>query len=464
MQNATALIEETDKLTLQTLNTEDPSIRWSKTQTNPLPDPTERFIMLTSLNNDGSHFQPAQITGLFAKLKYALRLVMLVEIKSQNNGGDAEQDLSVCRALGDWIHEHRTHSTFNRLCSLQHLASGFAYGDQKLPNIWWMDRVNWSKMLYKGDELSLANIQSMFANLEKRTTALWEQDILLGLQLRAEYTAIKEDLSNQQVGYSFLSDTRNPFLACRDTLVTPVLRNPELKKRFIYVANGSVQWRKTALAVWLANYTELNQNLMDDNLGDDYIGAEQTGHTVDTERMKNAVSPEALAGLPEDLFPLFLQASSEWQKVMKIVPGSLSLTYLEAGCGHFQALVEQKKISMKKVSNTGLQAAEINTEEIAAKVVNQITPQLLQHIDTMSNTIVERILAKLSSNLVSATPLPNYSAGSTITSLSALVPTPLSPSPPSSPVMLPSPPLPSAAQYPQICHHPNLYPSVSHPQ
>ncbi len=56
--------------------------------------------------------------------------------------GYAEQDLSVCQMLGDWIHEHKTHSTLNCLRSLQHLASAFAYGDQKLPNIWWMDRVN----------------------------------------------------------------------------------------------------------------------------------------------------------------------------------------------------------------------------------------------------------------------------------------------------------------------------------
>ncbi len=71
-------------------------------------------------------------------------------------------------------------------------------------------------------------------------------------------------------------------------------------------------------------------------------------------------TPEAVAALsehlPENLSPLFLQASSEWQKVMKIVPGKhtrllllnlylltvisggLSLTYPEAGCGHFQPL------------------------------------------------------------------------------------------------------------------------------
>ncbi|PSR79380.1 hypothetical protein PHLCEN_2v7068 [Hermanssonia centrifuga] len=35
--------------------------------------------------------------------------------------------------------------------------------------------------------------------------------------------------------------------------------------------------------------------------------------------MKYALSPEAR--LPENLSPLFSQASSEWQKVMKIVPG-----------------------------------------------------------------------------------------------------------------------------------------------
>ncbi len=54
-------------------------------------------------------------------------------------------------------------------------------------------------------------------------------------------------------------------------------------------------WRHIAIA-WCCILCPTDQDLMDDNLGDDYIGAEQTGHTVDTERMKYAVSPEALAG------------------------------------------------------------------------------------------------------------------------------------------------------------------------
>ncbi len=450
---------------------------WSITADNPLPDPTERFIMLKSLKEDKSHSQPAQMTGLLAKLKYNLRLVMLKEIKSQNTQRDADLDLTTCQALENWIHEHKTHSTFNRLCSLQHLASALAFGEAKLSNIWWTEGENWSKMRYKGEELCLANVQSMFVAMEERTTKLWETDILLGLNLRAEYTIIKEDLSIHDVGYSFLSDPRNPFLDCRNKLGTAVLGNPTLKQRFTYVANGRIEWKMAAVATWLAKYAELNQlhllrcemlnggpsrgteltamiycttptrpirnlsilgsylvmlstysktqaisgkdrliphaidgylsdlliqdlalarpfaeyllqvcfpkekntlhlyryylfvnghglfktehlsavmreytidnlhtpltvrdwrhvaiawrrvlcptdqALFDNNLDEDHIGAEQTGHTVATERINYAVSPETLVGLPEDVFPLFLVERSIWQKSMKVVPG-----------------------------------------------------------------------------------------------------------------------------------------------
>lgn len=69
--------------------------------------------------------------------------------------------------------------------------------------------------------------------------------------------------------------------------------------------------------------------LLEDNTAEDHIAAEQTGHTARTEQLKYVISAEALVGPSEDILPLFLQASNNWQQVMRMVPGMYKpTTYL----------------------------------------------------------------------------------------------------------------------------------------
>ena len=52
------------------------------------------------------------------------------------------------------------------------------------------------------------------------------------------------------------------------------------------------------------------------------MGAEQTGHSVRTERLHYGISAESLAGPSVDVLPLFLDASGQWQVEMHTVPGN----------------------------------------------------------------------------------------------------------------------------------------------
>jgi len=74
------------------------------------------------------------------------------------------------------------------------------------------------------------------------------------------------------------------------------------------------------------------------------IGALQMGHTSQTDKRNYGISHDTLAGASEDVLPLYLDASTEWQIVCNVVPGGLALPYISATMSSFQSLVEQRII------------------------------------------------------------------------------------------------------------------------
>lgn len=69
------------------------------------------------------------------------------------------------------------------------------------------------------------------------------------------------------------------------------------------------------------------------------IHALQSGHSVATENRIYGVTAESLLGAPEDIVHAYLDASTEWQRLFKVVPGGLSdLTYLQSQMHHYDQL------------------------------------------------------------------------------------------------------------------------------
>lgn len=81
-------------------------------------------------------------------------------------------------------------------------------------------------------------------------------------------------------------------------------------------------WRHIFIA-WRRKLCPNHIEFMEDDSIEDHIGAEQTGHTVRTERLRYAITSESLAGPSEDVLPLFLDASARWQITIRVVPGML---------------------------------------------------------------------------------------------------------------------------------------------
>ncbi|KAH9828612.1 uncharacterized protein C8Q71DRAFT_719204, partial [Rhodofomes roseus] len=234
---------------------------WRRSDGNHIPDPTERFLAIYSLRPDGGHCDPKDITGPIARFKYSMRLVFLHQIKYWTRTQEPYQDDWGCSQLERWFSE-KHYSSFNTICSLQHLASGIVKSTMGLPRIWWKDQAKWRSLLYKGDLVCLDQVEELFRKQEEDLVALWKDKVLLGLDLRVDYDTIKEDLSRDDVGYCFLNDPRNRNLHSRTLLLEAVTRDDILVTKLLIRQGSSYAWRVDALREWLGYYASLQGLLM----------------------------------------------------------------------------------------------------------------------------------------------------------------------------------------------------------
>ncbi|KAG2134990.1 hypothetical protein BD769DRAFT_1352930 [Suillus cothurnatus] len=235
--------------------------KWERTETNPIPDPTERCLALLTLHQDGSFKEPKDVTGIIAKDEYCMRLAFLTEIKHRVASGDAADESVAFNDLEPYLIE-KTHFTFARLRSLQHRASALAYDTMSLPRILWTDDSTFRTMLYKGNRVDLDDVCKMFADTEAKLVEAWESSVLKGVHIRIDYDSIADDLTNKDVGYSFLSDQRNSCFARRDRLLRAFFTNTRLFSHFAVVRQGEIIWNRAALTKWLQDYADFHSLLL----------------------------------------------------------------------------------------------------------------------------------------------------------------------------------------------------------
>ncbi|KAF7798320.1 hypothetical protein EIP86_009541, partial [Pleurotus ostreatoroseus] len=196
-------------------------VSWRTTPTNRVADPTERFVMLKSLNMDGSWGDVRQVTPLLAKLKYLMRVHFMRRVAEAHNMEE------MYNGIERWCKEGQC-STFDTVCDLQHRASQLAMQAQGPVNLYWTDDSDKMVLRYKGDEITLDALRTMFKRMEQDAKRIWEQDVMLNSGLSVSYEYIKEDLENRRLGYSFLEEQRNGFSGHRVTLLQHIVQDPTL--------------------------------------------------------------------------------------------------------------------------------------------------------------------------------------------------------------------------------------------
>ncbi|KAI5984196.1 hypothetical protein F5J12DRAFT_787610 [Pisolithus orientalis] len=222
------------------------STAWKHQGDRDIVDPTERCLALMTLSEDGAFKEPHQVTPIIARLEYCI----CMESDPQK---DEEEH---CSHLESFFVEN-TQYTFSCLHSLQHRVTSLALDTMSLPQVWWTDTKTWKTMLYRGEQVDFADLCKVFEGTEVKLVEAWEWGILMGHDIRADYDKIAEDLVNKDVGYSFLSDVRNPQLAGRDRLVKHFLEDKDTFAHFAMIRQGAIIWNTGALQAWLKKYAEL---------------------------------------------------------------------------------------------------------------------------------------------------------------------------------------------------------------
>jgi hypothetical protein len=134
-----------------------------------------------------------------------------------------------------------------------------------MPRIVWTDRENYQTMRYLGSVVEFPKLHNVFEQMENDAIHLWETQVLMGCDLSVKTKNICDDLTNSTVGYSFLTDPRNTQFQFRDQLFSEVLRNGDLRKRFLTSqsnSEGHPIWNTQALQLWLFNYSKFEGLLL----------------------------------------------------------------------------------------------------------------------------------------------------------------------------------------------------------
>ena len=219
--------------------------KWRPTADNLIPCPTIRALALITLYPDGHFAEPHQVTGLIAKWERCMRLAFVKEISALSESAEEEE---ACSMLQPWFTE-KSLCPFNSLRSLQHRASAIAKSTMGLGRVLWVDRENWTTLLYQGTRISLDQMIEINKAIEDELINAWEGKVLLGLNVRVEYSNIVENLGNTNVGYSFLTDPRNDTFKQRDRLLLAILEDPVQSRNFVQVnpQTSAVIWNKSSL-------------------------------------------------------------------------------------------------------------------------------------------------------------------------------------------------------------------------
>ncbi|KAI5996590.1 hypothetical protein F5J12DRAFT_785376 [Pisolithus orientalis] len=256
------------------------STAWKHQGDRDIVDPTERCLALMTLREDGAFKEPHQVTPIIARLEYCMRLTFLMEIHSHMESDPQKDEEEHCSDLESFFVEN-TRYTFSHL----------------------------------GEQVDFADLCKVFEGTEVKLVEAWEQGILMGHDIRADYDRIAEDLVNKDVGYSFLSDVRNPQLAGRDRLVKHFLEDEDTFAHFAMIRQGAIIWNTGALQAWLKKYAELQSLLLlraQMLSGAPSHGTELTAMTYrNTQTLANSepgrkdkLIPHALDGITSDILVL----------------------------------------------------------------------------------------------------------------------------------------------------------------
>lgn len=237
--------------------------QWPSTTGGNFTDPTIAFLGLYTLQESGDFSPPKDVTPVIAMLHRAIQLTALNEFHKRKSKDDFDE-LEEIQALHSYVTSHRF-TTFSDLVSLTKYASKIILSNVGLPKSIFPNRRNgdYDTMRYDGHEITVKQLQSIYACLEERATKLWEIDVLLGLKLRVEYDVLADDLSCSTGGHSLFDNPNNPFKARMSDLWNAIFTSPKLFSEFMKrTPSGGWELNLHRLKLWLEKLAELESYIL----------------------------------------------------------------------------------------------------------------------------------------------------------------------------------------------------------
>ena len=125
-------------------------------------------------------------------------------------------------------------------------------------------------------------------------------------------------------------------------------------------------------SVWQRKLCPASLEIMDlSNM--DSVAAVQAGRSRDTDIRTYGISHDDLHGAPEDVLPMFIDCSTQWQATCHVVPGGLDLSYMEARSANFHKLVHAGQITSMQTASA---KEASNTQAVAKAVMEMLKPAL----------------------------------------------------------------------------------------
>jgi superfamily II DNA helicase RecQ len=170
---------------------------------------------------------------------------------------------------------------------------------------------------------------------------------------------------------------------------------------FLNIELGVSDWRHISAAFRRKLCGRLEE-IADEQEEGESIDALQMGHSRQTDIRVYGISQEALHGAAEDVLPLFLDASTDWQIVCKVVPGGIGyLPYKNAQMSSFDALVQSGRICGLTRTSDGT----ITEQMVLTMMMNRIgaLEAKISVLDTKIDQLLEQRSEKSPSPLLADT-------------------------------------------------------------
>jgi superfamily II DNA helicase RecQ len=138
---------------------------------------------------------------------------------------------------------------------LTHFVTVLDANTPRMPRVMWNDSVG-EAMSFDGHPIRTSAFRNMYQKLEKNTRALLFNDVLFGLELPdLHHGHVHDELNNKDLGYSFISDTRNTYHHHGHFLGHAMMDADKFGDRFFFTDHtndvGGIAWNKPNVEAWL---------------------------------------------------------------------------------------------------------------------------------------------------------------------------------------------------------------------